>query len=67
VIEFIDNLDEMLLPDLARDIEEESTVDATLTHAAPGLLGSKSIQSGEEHTRLLFGLCNAASVYQELT
>jgi hypothetical protein len=41
--EFIDNLDEMLLPDLAREIEEESAVDATSSHAAPGLLRSESI------------------------
>jgi hypothetical protein len=60
--EFIDNLDESLLPDLAREIEEESAVDATLTHAAPGLLRSDSFRSEEERTRLLFGLRNAASV-----
>jgi hypothetical protein len=41
--EFIDNLNEMLLPGLAREIEEESAVDATSTHASPGLLGSESI------------------------
>jgi hypothetical protein len=39
-LKFIDNLDEMLLPDLAREIEEQFILDATLTHAAPGLLGS---------------------------
>jgi hypothetical protein len=55
----------MLLPDLARKIKEKSVLDATLTRAAPGLLGSNSIRSGEERTRLLFGLCNAAPVYQE--
>jgi hypothetical protein len=38
--EFIDNLDEILLLDLAREIEEQSIFDATSTHAAPGLLGS---------------------------
>jgi hypothetical protein len=41
--EFIDNLDEMLLPDLAREIEEESAVNATLTRASPGLIRSDSI------------------------
>jgi hypothetical protein len=56
---FIDNL--------AREIEEDSAVDATSTHAAPGLLRSSSIRSEEERTRLPFGLCNAASVYRELT
>jgi hypothetical protein len=57
----------MLLPDLAREIEEESAIDATSTHVAPGLLGSQLIRFGEERTRLLFGLRNADSVYQELT
>jgi hypothetical protein len=65
--ELIDNLDETLLSDLAREIKEESAVDATSTRAAPGLLGSDSIQYEEERTRLLFGLRNAASIYQELT
>jgi hypothetical protein len=32
--EFIDNLDEMLLPNLSREIEEEFAVDATSTRAA---------------------------------
>jgi hypothetical protein len=40
--EFIDNLNETLLPDLAKEIEEESTGDATSTRAAPGLLESHS-------------------------
>jgi hypothetical protein len=53
----------MLLPDLARETEEESILDMILTHAALGLLGSDSIQSGEGRTRLLFGLHNAAPVY----
>jgi hypothetical protein len=35
--EFINNLDELLLPDLARQIEKMSIFDATSTHAAPGL------------------------------
>jgi hypothetical protein len=29
---------------------KESVVNATSTHAAPGLLGLDSIRSGEEHT-----------------
>jgi hypothetical protein len=33
--EFIGNLNETLLPDLAGEIEEESAGDATLTRAAP--------------------------------
>jgi hypothetical protein len=41
--EFIDNLGETLLPDLAREIEEESSIDATLTCATPGLLMLDSI------------------------
>jgi hypothetical protein len=57
----------MLLLDLVREIEEESTIDATSTRAALGLLESDSIQSEEKCTQLLFGLCNAAFVYQELT
>jgi hypothetical protein len=55
----------MLLPNLAREIEEESVLDAILTRAAPGLLGSDSIRCGEEGTRLLFELRNTAHVYQE--
>jgi hypothetical protein len=39
---FIDNLDELLLPDLARQIERTSIFDATSTRVAPGLLGSDS-------------------------
>jgi hypothetical protein len=41
---FIDNLDEMLLPDPARKIEKKSAVDATTTRAAPRLLRSDSIR-----------------------
>jgi hypothetical protein len=40
---FIDNLNETLLPDLAREIEEESAGDVTSTRAALGLLGLDSI------------------------
>jgi hypothetical protein len=38
--EFIDNLDELLLPDLARQIEMMSAFYATSTRATLGLLGS---------------------------
>jgi hypothetical protein len=48
--ELINNLDAALLPDLAREIEEGFAIDATSTCAAPGLLGSDSIRSGEERT-----------------
>jgi hypothetical protein len=41
--EFVDNLDKMLLSGLAREIEEESVLNAILTSAAPELLGSDSI------------------------
>jgi hypothetical protein len=54
----------MLLPDLAREIEEESAFDATLTHATPGFLGLDLIQSEKQRTRLPLGLHNVASVYQ---
>jgi hypothetical protein len=37
---FIDDLDELLLPDLARQIKRTSIFDATSIHAAPELLGS---------------------------
>jgi hypothetical protein len=37
--EFIDNLNEMLLPDLIREIGKMSVLDATSTHATPGLPG----------------------------
>jgi hypothetical protein len=45
--EFIDNLDELLLPDLAEQIERMSVFDVTSTHAAPELVGSDSNQSEE--------------------
>jgi hypothetical protein len=43
--EFINNLDELLLPDLAWQIERMSIFNATSTHAAPGLVGSDSNRS----------------------
>jgi hypothetical protein len=45
--EFIDNLDELLLLDLPKQIERISVFDATSTHVAPGLLGSNSSRSEE--------------------
>jgi hypothetical protein len=45
--EFVDNLDEMLLPDLAKQIEEQSVLDTTSIRAAPGLLGSDHIRPEE--------------------
>jgi hypothetical protein len=39
---FIDNLDELLLPDLPKLIERISVFNATSIRAAPGLLGSDS-------------------------
>jgi hypothetical protein len=44
---FIDNLNELLLPDLVRQIGKMSVLDATSTRAAPGLLGSDSNRSEE--------------------
>jgi hypothetical protein len=38
--EFVDNLDELLLPGLTGEIKRMSVFVATSTHAAPGLLGS---------------------------
>jgi hypothetical protein len=43
--EFIDNLDELLLPNLVRQIEKMSVFDATSTLVAPELVGSDSNQS----------------------
>jgi hypothetical protein len=43
--EFIDNLDELLLLDLVREIERISIFDATSIRAAPELLGSDSNRS----------------------
>jgi hypothetical protein len=45
--EFVNNLNEMLLSDLAREIEKQSVFNATSTHAAPGFLGSDPIRSKE--------------------
>jgi hypothetical protein len=45
--EFIDNLNELLLPDLVRHIKKMSVFDATSTHAAPELVGSDSNRSRE--------------------
>jgi hypothetical protein len=64
--EFIANLDEMLLLDLAREIEKMSILDATSTRAAPGLPGLESTRCKEDRTRFLFGLRNAALVYQKV-
>jgi hypothetical protein len=50
--EFIDTLDEMLLPKLAEEIEKMFILNATLTCAAPRLSGSDSNQSEEGCTRL---------------
>jgi hypothetical protein len=63
--EFIDNLHETLLPDLTKEIEEESVSNATLTRTAPELLRSDLIRSKDLHTRLPFGLCNTATIYQK--
>jgi hypothetical protein len=65
--EFVDNLDELLLPDLAAEIERMSVFDATSTLAAPGLLRSDSNRSEEACTLFPFGLCNVASVNEEDT
>jgi hypothetical protein len=43
--EFINNLDELLLPDLALQIKKMSVVDMTSTHDAPELVGSNSNRS----------------------
>jgi hypothetical protein len=40
--DFIDNLDDMLLPDLAQQIEKMSIFNATSTRDAPDLFGSDS-------------------------
>jgi hypothetical protein len=40
--EFIDNLDDLLLPDLAQQIEKISVLNMTSTHDAPDLVGSDS-------------------------
>jgi hypothetical protein len=61
--EFIDDLDDMLLPDLAGEIEKTSVLDATSTRVAPGLPGSDSTRSEEGRTLFPFGLRNPASVY----
>jgi hypothetical protein len=53
----------ILLPNLAREIEEHSIFDMTSTHAAPGLLGSYLIQSEDLRTRFPFGLRNTATVH----
>jgi hypothetical protein len=62
---FIDNLNEMLLPNLAWEIEKMCVLDATSNHATPGHPGSDSTQSKKGRTQFTFGLRNAASVYQE--
>ncbi|RLN03691.1 putative polyprotein [Panicum miliaceum] len=63
--EFVDNLDEMLLPDLTREIEKLSIFDATPTRAAPGFPGSDWTPSGEQRDRFPFSLRNTTTVYQE--
>jgi hypothetical protein len=48
--EFIDNLDDLLLPDLVQQIKKMSAIDATSTHDEPDLVGSDSNLS-EKTTR----------------
>jgi lantibiotic modifying enzyme len=43
--DFINNLDDMLLPDLAQQIEKISVFNATSTRDAPDLVGLDSNQS----------------------
>jgi hypothetical protein len=62
--EFIDNLDE-ILPDLVREIMEQSIFDVTPTHAAPKLFRLDLILSEEQRTWISFELRNAATVYQK--
>jgi hypothetical protein len=57
----------MMLPDLAREIEEQFVFNMISTHAAPGLLGSDPIRSEEQHTRFPFVLRNVSTIYQEAT
>jgi hypothetical protein len=45
LVEFIDNLDELLLPDLVLQVEKMSVFDATSTPDAPDLVGSDSKKS----------------------
>jgi hypothetical protein len=61
---FINNLDETLLPNIAREIEEESVFNATSTRTAPGLR-SDMIRSEDLHTRLPFELRKMATVHQK--
>jgi hypothetical protein len=65
--EFIDNRDELLLLDLAGEIERMFVFDTTSTRAAPGPLGSNSNRSEEARTLIPFGLRNATSVNEEAT
>jgi hypothetical protein len=65
--EFVDSLGQMLLLVLAREMEEESIFNATSTRAAPGLPRSDLTWSEDQRTRLPFGLCSLAPVYQEDT
>jgi hypothetical protein len=63
--EFIDNLDETLLPNLATEIEEVSIFNATSTRAALELLRLDLIRSEDLRTRLPFGLRNMVIVYHK--
>jgi hypothetical protein len=55
--EFIDNLDELLLPDLVRQIKNMSIFDAISTCTTPELVGSDSNRSGEPtRSKSLFNL-----------
>jgi hypothetical protein len=70
--EFIDNLDELLLPDLALQIEKMSVFDTTSTRDAPELVGldsnrsegtiqSKFLSKLEEYLDLLLKLKNVGA------
>jgi hypothetical protein len=63
--EFIDNLDETLLPDITREVVEESVFNATPTRAAPVLLRSDLILSEDPRIQLPFRIHNTATIYQK--
>jgi hypothetical protein len=63
--ESVVNLGEMLLPDLARDLEEQSIFNAISTRATPGFLGSDPIWAEGQRTRFTFELRNVSTVYQK--
>jgi hypothetical protein len=63
--DFVDNLDDMLLPDLVRELEHELRFNPISTCATPRLIRLDLTQSEDQRAQLPFRLRSTATIYQE--